>query len=164
MESTNCQRVKKQSDQFKEAIVMKRAITMVVFWGAMGSCFFSPVRLVAQQCQDEEAVVVDYTKSLTELVETTRKEGLPEFEKSYHQKACLTKLTLCLGMMDELDGCLEKASVDTTATKDQMEAYKAKRAVYGKLKDEMEGDRKALKASEDSKAAKTLMEKFDFSN
>lgn len=164
MECTNCQRVKQQSDQIKKAMVMQRAITMVVILGAMGSCFFSPVRLAAQQCQDEEAVVVDYTKSLTKLVETTRKEGLPEFEKSYHQKACLTKLTLCLGMIDELDGCLEKASVDTTATKDQVEAYKAKRATYAKLKDKVEEDKKALKALEDSKAAKTLMEKFDFSN
>lgn len=164
MECTNCQRVKKQSDQFKEAMVMKRAITMVIILGAMGSCFFSPVRLVAQQCQDEEAMVVDYTKSLTDLVATTRKEGLPEFEKSFHQKACVTKLTLCLGMMDELTGCLEKAGVDSTATKDQMEAYKAKSAAYTKLKDKMEGDRKELKTLEDSKAAKALMEKFDFSN
>jgi hypothetical protein len=148
----------------QRGMVMKHAITMVIILGAMGSCFFTRVRLIAQQCQDEEAMVVDYTKSLTEMVETVRKEGLPEFEKSYHQKACLTKLTLCLGMLDELVGCLEKASVDSTATKDQMEAYKAKRDAYTKLKDKVEGDRKALKASEDSKAAKTLIEKFDFSN
>ena len=143
--------------------MMKRVITWVVLLGAIGSCFLSRVRLIAQQCQDEEAMVVEYSKSLTELVETTRKEGLPAFEKSYHQKACNTKLTLCLGMLDELVGCLEKASVDSTATKDQMEAYKAKRDAFARLKDKMEGDQRSLKASNDSKAAKALIEKFDFS-
>jgi len=141
----------------------KYVITWVVLLGAIGSCFLSRVRIIAQQCQDEEAMVVEYSKSLTELVETTRKEGLPAFEKGYHQKACLTILTLCIGMLDELVGCLEKASVDSTAPKDQVEAYKAKRDAYSRLKDKMEGDQKALKASDDSKTAKSLIGKFDFS-
>ena len=143
---------------------MTDAIALVILGGAMGSFFFAPARLIAQQCQDEEAMVVDYKKGLVDLVETARKENLQDFEKSYHQKVCLTKLTLSLGMMDELVSCLEKASADSNATREQMEAYKAKRDTYAKLKDRAQGNQKALKASENPKAAKTLIEQFDFSN
>ena len=68
-------------------------------------------------------MVVDYKKGLTELVETTRKETQANFEKAFHQKTGVTKLGLCLMMVDELVSCLDKASEDATATKDQAEAY-----------------------------------------
>ena len=143
---------------------MKSAITIALIAGAASSCFFVPQPVFAQQCKDEEALVVDYKKGLTELVDTTRKETQANFEKAFHQKTGLTKLGLCSMMVDELVSCLDKASADSTATKDQVEAIKAKREAYSKLKEKLEENRKSLKAKEDSKAAKALMEKLEYSN
>jgi hypothetical protein len=139
---------------------------MVIFilLGTISSCFLDRPELLAQECKDEEAVVADYIKDLTVLVETTRKESLPEFEKAYHQKACLSKLGFCLSMVNDLLGCMEKASVDPTAGKDQADATKAKHDAYTKFKDKLEEYRKSLKRTDDSKAAKDLIGKFDFSN
>ena len=105
----------------------------------------------------------DYLKDLNDMVETARKENLGQFENSYHQKATLTKLSLSLGMVKEVLECLDKAVQDSTAPKDQVEAYKAKHETYSKLVDKMEADQKALKAAQDSKTAKGLIEKFDYS-
>ncbi len=143
---------------------MKIVISAAILLGAISSCVLNLPLLIAQQCQDEEAMVADYKKDLTQFVETARKESQPEFEKTFHQKVCLTKLTLCLSMLNEMVGCLEKAGADSTATKEQAEAYKAKRDAYTKFKDKVEEYRKTLKAAEDSKTAKALIEKFDFPN
>ncbi len=120
-----------------------------------------PHRLAAQACKDEEAMTDDYKKSMSDLVETVKKESLTDFEKAYHQKSSLTKLSLYSTMVDGLVGCLDKAAQDTTATKEQVDAYKAKREAYGKLKDKIQQDRNALKATEASKEAKALIAKFD---
>lgn len=109
-------------------------------------------------------MVADYKKDLTQTVETSRKESLAQFEKGFHQKSCLTKLTLSLSMLNELMSCLEKAAADSTATKEQAEANKARLAAYTKLKDKVEDYRKKLKATDDPKEAKALIDKFDFSS
>jgi hypothetical protein len=120
--------------------------------------------ILGQACGDDEAMVKDYQKTLTDLVATVKKESLADFEKAYHQKSCMTKLTFCLTMVNGLIGCLDKASQDATATKDQVDAYKAKRESYAKLKAKVEQGRNALKSAENSKDAKALIERFDFSN
>jgi hypothetical protein len=97
-------------------------------------------------------------------VQTVKKESLLDFAKAYHQKSCLTKLTLCGISVERLVSCLEKASQDTTATKEDVEAYKAKRETYAKLRDKVQHDRSALKATEAPKDAKALIEKIDLAN
>jgi hypothetical protein len=144
--------------------MMKTVSTTTLFSAVALSCFCGPRPLVAQRCQDEEAMVADYRKGLTELVETTRKESQADFEKGFHQKTSLTKLGLSLSMVNELVACLEKASADSAATKDQVEAYKAKLASYTKLKDKLEENRKVLKAADDAKTAKAVVEKLRFSD
>jgi len=120
--------------------------------------------LFGQSCDDDEAMVKDYQKSLADLVATVKKESLGEFERAYHQKSCMTKLTLCLSMVNGLIDCLDKASQDATATKEQVGAYKAKRETYAKLKGKIELGKSALKSAETPKGAKASIEKFDLSN
>jgi len=95
------------------------------------------------------------------MVETVKKESLLAFEKAYHQKSSLSRLALYGTNVDSLLSCLDKAAQDTTATKEQVEAYKAKRESYAKLKGKIQQDRNALKAAEAPKDAKALIEKFD---
>jgi hypothetical protein len=117
----------------------------------------------APACDDDEAMVESYRQDLSGLTDTVRKESLADFEKDYHQRTCLTKLTLSLGVVNELESCLDKAAEDPAATKDQAAAYKAKHDAYAKLKDKLGTGQKELKAAEAPKAAKALIEKFDFS-
>ncbi len=142
---------------------MKRMNGLGLLVGAVLASILGQQPLLAQACKDEEAMVADYQKSITDLVDTVKKERLEDFLKAYHQRSCLTKLTLSLSVVNGLVGCLDKASQDTTATKEESEAYKAKRDRYAKLKDTVEQDRKALKATEAAKEAKALIEKFDLS-
>lgn len=142
---------------------MKTAISTVLFVGVVWLCLVSIHQTVAQQCADEEAMVADYKKDLVGLVETTRKESQADFDKGFHQKACINKLTFNLSMLTELVSCLEKAVADSTATKEQADANKAKLETFTKLKDKVEDYRKKLKAKDDPKEAKALIEKFDFS-
>lgn len=142
---------------------MKHLISLVLLSGTFCVCFLNPQMLFAQQCQDEEGMAKDLLKDLNDGVDATRKESLSDFEKGYHQKSTLTKLTLSLSMVKEELGCLEKASQDAATAKEQVEAYKTKHEMYAKLASKLEGDHKALKAAEDPKTAKALIEKFDYS-
>lgn len=143
---------------------MKKIIATAVLMGSILAGMLGQQPLRAQACRDEEAMVGDYQKSLTELVGMVKKESLADFDRAYHQKTCLTKLTLCLSMVNGVVSCLEKAAQDTTATKEQVETYRVKRESYTKLKNKIEEDRKALKAAEAPKEAKAVIEKFDLSN
>lgn len=122
-----------------------------------------PRVLLAQACKDEEFMATENRKSLIEVVETVRKESLGDFQKGYHQKSVLNKLTFCVSAVNGLLACLEKAEQDTTAEKEDVDAAKAKHEAFSKLKDKIDADRKALKDAADAKDAKALVEKFDFS-
>lgn len=117
----------------------------------------------ASACAGDEAMVESYRQGLSGLVDTVRKEDLAQFEKAYHQRTCLTKLSLSLGLVGELESCLDKAAQDPAASKEQAAAYKAKRDVYAKLKTKMDAEQKKLKSAGEPKAAKALIEKFEFS-
>lgn len=104
------------------------------------------------------------TKTVTDLVEAVKKESLQDFQKAYHQKSCLSKLTFCVSAVSGLVSCLEKAAEDTLATKQQVADYKAKRERYSKLQDRITQDRNALKATEVAKEAKVLIEKLDLTH
>lgn len=140
---------------------MKRTIGVTLLVGAGWVFLLGPQRLSAQACKDDEAMAGDYKQALTDLVETVKKESLPDFEKAFHQKSSLTKLTLYNGIVGGLVSCLDKAAQDTTATKEEVEAYKAKRANFAKLQDKIQHDRDALKAAGAPKDAKALIAKFD---
>jgi hypothetical protein len=122
---------------------------------------FCPQPGFAQACKDEEAMVDDFRQGLATTVDSVKKESLESFEKAFHQKTCLTKLTLCLNVMDEVISCLDKASQDAAATKEQAESCKAQKESYGKLKDRLTQYKSQLKGVESPKDAKALIEKFD---
>ncbi len=140
---------------------MKSAIGICLLVASVLTSAFLPKSLFAQSCKDEEAMVEDSKKTVTDLIDTVKKENLENFQSKFHQKSCLSKLTFSLSMVSELVNCLEKASQDTSASKEQSDAYKAKREAYAKLKEKLDQDRNALKAAQDPKQAKALIEKFD---
>jgi hypothetical protein len=140
---------------------MRSATVLVLLVGAGVGIFLAPQRLAAQACQDEEAMVTDYKKEMADLLATVRKESLPDFEKAFHQKASLTKLSLYESLTDSLVKCLDKAIADPTTPKEQMDGLKAERDSDAKLKNTIQHDHDALKAAEAPKDAKALIAKFD---
>jgi hypothetical protein len=120
-----------------------------------------PAPLHGQACEEEDAMITDYRRSLTELVETVRKESLDQFQRAYRQKACLSKLSLFVNVIDPVMECLEKAAAAPETTKSQATALKEKRESYVKLKAKLEQYRDALKATEEAKAAKAQIEKIE---
>lgn len=111
-------------------------------------------------CQDEEMMVGDYRKSIGELVETVKKETQTDFDKAYHQRSTVTKLSLVLPLLGQLEACLDKASQGSAATKDQVSTYKTKREATLKLKDKVDQYKTSLKAAT-SKEAKGVVEKIE---
>jgi len=143
---------------------MSNRMGIVLLLSLMPAGLVSQRPLFAQACQDEEAMVADYTKTITGLVAAVQKESLADFERLYHRKSCLAKLTSCASFLDGLVACLEKAPQDPTATKEQKQAYRAKHESYSKLKEKVAQYRDSLKATEVGKEAKALIEKFDLAN
>jgi hypothetical protein len=141
--------------------VMKRGMELVLLMGALGAGVLAPRPLLAQACQDEETMVADYKKSVADLTATVRKESLADFERAYHRKNCLTKLTLAVGIVGVAADCFEKAAQDPATPKDQVETDKSKHDGYLKLQEKVTHYRDALKPVEAGKDAKSLIEKID---
>jgi hypothetical protein len=118
--------------------------------------------LSAQVCKDEEGMVADYKKAVTDLVETVKKESLTDFARAFHQKSVASKLMFYGNMVDSLISCLQKRVNDPTILKEDADAAKAKIDTYNKVKDTIKQDRDALKAAQTEKDAKALVEKFAF--
>ena len=142
---------------------MKHRLEVALVASATLLCLFVAQPVFAQTCDDDEMIATQYKKSILELVEKVKKESLEDFQRAYHQKSCMSNLTLCLTAVDGLIKCLDKAAQDPAATKEQVDAYKAKQASYTRLKGKVEEQRNALKAAEDAKAGKALIEKIDLS-
>ena len=139
----------------------------IVFVLVLGSAFLlssGSAQLSAQVCKDEEGMVADYKKAVTDLVNTVKKESLLDFEKAFHQKSVTAKLTFFGSMVDGLVNCLQKRASDPNTLKEDADAAKGKLATYGKLKDKIKQDRDALKAATTEKDAKALIEKFDYTH
>jgi hypothetical protein len=143
---------------------MKAMLGMGVAATALLASALAPKPLFAQACKDEQAMVDEYKQGLVSTVETVKKESLDNFEKAFHQKTCLTKLTLYINVMDEVLNCLDKASQDASATKEQTAAYKAQKESETKLKEKLTQYKSQLKAIETPKDAKALIEKIDLAN
>jgi hypothetical protein len=140
---------------------MKAMFSISLAVGAVLLGTLSPEPLSAQACKDEQAMVDEYKQGIVATVETVKKETLDSFEKAFHQKTCLTKLTLSLNMMDEVISCFDKASQDAAATKEEAASYKAQKETYAKLKDRLAQYKSQLKGVEGPKDAKALIEKFE---
>jgi len=115
----------------------------------------------AQSCKDEQSMVDESRKLLAEEISTVKQESLPDFEKSYHQKSVVNKLSFFGVAVDSLLTCEEKAEQDTSASKEVTEAAKTKHDTYAKLKDRIQHDHDALKALTVPKDAKQYVEKLD---
>jgi hypothetical protein len=142
---------------------MKRRNGAILLVGTLMTVCVCGQPLVAQVCQGEEAMVDDYQKGLTEMVEKVKGESLEEFQKAYHQKSCLSKLNLGDSIMNVALECLDKASQNPATTKEQAKEIAAKRESHTALKGKVEQYRKELKAAESSKDAKALIAKFEIS-
>ncbi|HZT70191.1 MAG TPA: hypothetical protein VFC10_10665 [Terriglobia bacterium] len=139
---------------------MKRRILIVLLAGPLLLGLPTRYSLRGQTCTDDEGMVKSYVQSITDLIDTVKKENLPDFEKAYHEQSCLTRLTLALGIVNSLIDCLNKAAKDPAATQEQIAAIKTKLQSYTKLKSTLEQDHESLKAAKDTKTAKALIEKF----
>jgi hypothetical protein len=119
--------------------------------------------LLAQACQDEQEMVKISLKDLTDLVDVVKKENVTDFQNHYHQKSYLSKATFLVSVVGGLTDCLDKAAQDSTATKEQVESYKAKQQTFAKLKSKVEKEKNAVKSTQEAKGAKALIEKSDLS-
>jgi hypothetical protein len=111
-------------------------------------------------CHDEESMAEDSAKTITDFVVEVKKESLQDFESKFHQKAGISKLNFALELVDQAASCFDKASQDSSATQEQQDSYKAKKVEYASQKRTLTQARSALKAAEDSKQAKGIIEKL----
>jgi len=142
---------------------MKSVIATTLLVGALACVSQTPAfAQAAPACQDDEDMTKSTLKDTGDLVGSVKKESLGDFEKAYHQKTFVSKTSFVLTVVGGLIGCLDKAAQDSTAAKEQVEAYKAKRDGYAKLKERIEQARTAVKSAE-QKDAKGQIEKLDLS-
>jgi len=118
--------------------------------------------LFAQGCNDEEGMVANYKKAVTDMVETVKKESLQDFERAFHQKNLANKLTFFGSMVDGYISCLQKSASDPATPKEDADAAKGKIDAYSKLKEKIKHDRDAVKGAQTAKAAKALIEKIAY--
>ncbi len=142
---------------------MKSVVGAMLLMGALVCLGQRPALAQASPaCQDDEEMTKSTVKDIGDLVGAVKKESLGDFEKFYHQKTFASKSGLGLSVVGGLVDCLDKAAQDSTATKEQVEAEKAKRASYAKLKERIEQTRTAVKSA-DPKDAKAQIEKLALS-
>ena len=132
-------------------------LLMGIGFGLMVSSHFA----AAQVCKDEESMVDESKKSLAEVITTVKQESLANFEKSYHQKNVVNKLSFFGISVDGLLACEEKAEQDSSAPKEVVDAAKANHDTYAKLKEKIQHDHDTLKALTAPKEAKQFVEKLD---
>ena len=116
-------------------------------------------QLAAQSCQDDQAMVDANVKAAADMVDTVKKESQADFESKFHQKSCLTKLTLALGALNDAVACLDKAGPSADAAAGQASPKDSD----AKLKDRITQYKATLKSTDDPKAAKALIARFDLS-
>ena len=143
---------------------MKTGIVLFLFLAGAGSGLAEDKKSSSGACADEETMVAEYRKGMGELVGTIHKEKLEEFERAFHRKVCLNKLNLCEGILDIATACYDEVLKDSSTSKANAEEYRAKLDAYAKLKAKLIQYRDALKAKEQDKDAKALIETFDLAN
>jgi predicted amidohydrolase len=106
-------------------------------------------------------MVDESKKSLAEIITAVKQESLANFEKAYHQKNVVNKLSFLGISLDGLIACDEKTEQDSSATKEAVDAAKAEHETNVKLKEKLQHDHDALKALAAPKDAKQFIEKLD---
>jgi hypothetical protein len=142
---------------------MKRRNGAILLVGTLLTICLYRQTLLAQVCEGEEAMVDDYKKSLSGMVEKLEGESLQEFRRAYHQKSSLSRLTLCNSIVSISLECLDKARNDPATAKEQARNITAKRESHTALKGKVDKYKKELKAAESPKDAKALIAAFDIS-
>jgi hypothetical protein len=128
--------------------------TTVLLTLLLGAAFgVGAPRLQAQSCQDERSMADAMVKDVAGVVDTVKKESQADFETKFHQKSCLSKLTFAIGAVADAVSCLQKAAADATSA--------SAKDSESKLKDRLTQYKSSLKAADDPKAAKQLIETFD---
>ncbi len=143
---------------------MRMGMWILLFLGIASVALAAPKKQPPpppEACTDEAAMVADYSKSLTDLIDTVKKESLQDFQRTFHRKTTLTKLNLFPTMLDGAIACLDKAAQNPDAPKAQVDAYKEKRESYAKLKDAVTRARDSLKGIEIDREAKAVIEKME---
>jgi hypothetical protein len=138
----------------------------IVFALVLGSASLLPSglpQIFAQGCKDEEGMVADDKKAVTDMVETVKKESLQDFEKTFHQKSVANKLTFFGSMVDGYISCLQKLASDPATPKEDADAARGKIDAYSKLKEKIKQDRDAVKGARTGKEAKAHIEKIAYS-
>ena len=142
---------------------MRRTTGTALVVGAALGLSLGPPRVCAQVCKDEVSMATDFKKDFADRVAAIKKESLSDFEKGFHQKSTLAKLSLFANLVDTATDCLNKAAQDAATPKDDAEAAKTQVAAFAKLKERLQRDREALKAAQEPRDAKDLIAKFDLS-
>jgi hypothetical protein len=140
---------------------MKMACRIVLLAGFGFGLMAWPPFAAAQACKDEQSMWEESKKDLTQLVSTVKQESVPDFEKAYHQKSVVNKLTFLGIAVQEVMTCLEKTQQDPAASKETVEACKAQHETFAKLKEKIQNDINTLKGLTDSKNAKAYAGKLD---
>jgi hypothetical protein len=143
---------------------MKRVWEFTLLAGIGVGLFLAPQPLRAQVCKDEVSMLDGSKQALVELTETVKKENLPQFEQSNHQKSAVNKLSVHTSMLGELVSCLDKAAQDSATPKADAEAAKAQSATSAKLLDKIQHEQTDIKNAKAPKDAKALIEKLDLTS
>jgi hypothetical protein len=120
-----------------------------------------PQDVYAQACKDEASMVDGSKQALVEFTDTVKKETLAGFESSNHQKSAVNKFALHDSMLGELISCLDKASQDTTLSKEDVAAAKTQHDASVKIEAKLKQQRDAVKEAKSPQDAKTLIANLD---
>jgi hypothetical protein len=143
---------------------MKKGVFLFLIVAAAAASPADDKKSQEEVCTDEEAMVASYRTSLADLIATVQKENLAEFERAFHRRSCLSKLGLCEGILDAANACYDEALKKPSMPKATLEACRAKREAFAKLKEKLVRYREALKEKEDDKSAKALIATFEVGN
>jgi hypothetical protein len=114
-----------------------------------------------QACSDEQSMVEGSKQDLLAFAGTVKEESVTKFETLNHQKGALSKLSLHDSMLGELMDCLDKASQDTTASKDDVAAAKTQHDAAAKLQAKIKQQEHAIKDAKTSQDAKAVIGSLD---
>lgn len=141
---------------------MKRPWAFTVLATAVVGVLLLPRGVRAQACKDEVAMVDASRQDLVELTATVKKQNLPDFEQTNQQKRAVNKLRVHNGMLQDLVNCLDKAAHDTSVPKADADAAQAQHDASAKLLEKRQHEQNEIRDAKESKDAKTLIEKLDF--
>jgi hypothetical protein len=140
---------------------MKKIWEATLLLGACIGFMVGPQYVSAQACKDEVSMVEGSKQDLIAFAGTVKEESLTKFETFNHQKGALSKLSLHYSMLGELIDCLDKASQDATASKEDAAAAKTQHDDAAKLQAKIKQQEYAIKDAKTSQDAKAVIGSLD---